>query len=111
MLKLRTVYPYGLNNRLEDEYKKYDTIVIVDNKFPTLSRKHNRISGFNTQKSNNSLSPDKVVIKPKHHLNYNLSDVSNIFTLSLLAMSNYNLKITAIPFQDYLNDTSNSIYC
>ena len=28
MLKLRTVYPYALNNQLEDEYKKDDTIVL-----------------------------------------------------------------------------------
>ena len=66
MLKLRTVYPYGLNNQLEDEYKKDDTIVLAGNKFPTLSRKQNRISDGNTQITI-AFSPDKLVIKLKHH--------------------------------------------
>ena len=38
MLKLRTIYPYGLNDRLEDEYKKENTHVLVGNKFPHVPR-------------------------------------------------------------------------
>ena len=34
MLKLRTIYPYGLNYCLGDEYKKENTHVLVYNKFP-----------------------------------------------------------------------------
>lgn len=38
MLKLRAVLVYGLYDRLGNEYKKEDTHVITDNKFPPLSR-------------------------------------------------------------------------
>ena len=40
MLKLRTIYPYGLNDRPWDEYKKKDTHVLVGNTFQPLPRKH-----------------------------------------------------------------------
>ena len=77
MLKLRTIYPYGLNDRLEDEYKKENTRVLVGNKFPRVPRNHDRLSRGTIHKNNNYFSPDKFLIKLKHHLTHSLLDVPN----------------------------------
>jgi hypothetical protein len=44
MLKLRTVFPYGLNDRIGDEYMTDKGNSIINNKFPSLKRhsKHSR---------------------------------------------------------------------
>ena len=105
---LRAVYPYGLNDWLRDEYKKYDAYVLVFNKFPPISTRHNRISRASSHKNNNYLSPEKLIIKLKHYLRHKLSDVSNFSRVSLLSMNEYNL--TSALLQDILNDARNSIY-
>ena len=56
LLMLRTVYPCGLNDCLGDEYKKEDTYVLIGNKFPSLPRKHDRVSRGTIHKNNNSFS-------------------------------------------------------
>ena len=45
MLKLRTVFPYGLNDRIGDEYMTDKGSSIICNKFPSLKRhsKHSRV--------------------------------------------------------------------
>ena len=40
---LRTVIPYGLNDRIGDEPKKIDTYVLVDKRFPLLAKYHPRV--------------------------------------------------------------------
>ena len=42
MMELRTVYPYGLNDRVGEEYKTANTHINVANKFPSLPRKYIR---------------------------------------------------------------------
>ena len=70
MLKLRTIYPYGLNDRLGDEYKKDGTHELVGDTFSSLPRKLNRII-----------------------------NVSNFSRIPLLAMNKFNLKNTAALFK------------
>ena len=43
MLKVRTVYPYALNDCLGDEYEKKDNHVLEKSKFPPLPRKYHRV--------------------------------------------------------------------
>ena len=73
---------------------KYDTHVLVDNKFQLFPRKHNRISRSTSNTSNTFSSPYKFLIKLKHHLSHDLSDIYNFSKVSLLAVNKYNLKIT-----------------
>ena len=63
MLKLRTIHQYNLNDRLGDEYKKDNTNVLVDNKYPLLPRKHDGVSRVAVYKNNNSFSLDEFLIK------------------------------------------------
>ena len=58
MLKLRTVYPYGLNDRIGDEYKHTESHSLVGNKFPQLSRTHPRESRGKSRIGFNTLEPD-----------------------------------------------------
>ena len=67
MLKLRSVYPYCLNDWQRFEYKKDDIYVLVGSLCRSLTGKHNRIACSNFHRNNNSLSPDEVSIKLEHH--------------------------------------------
>ena len=70
MLKLRTVYLYGLDDYQGDECKKEDTHALVGNKFPPLLRKYDRVSCGTIHKNNNSYCPDEFLIKLKHQLSH-----------------------------------------
>ena len=67
MLKLITIYPYSLNDRLEDEYKKENTHVLVGTKFPHVPSKHDKVSYRTIHKNINPFSPDEFLMKLKHH--------------------------------------------
>ena len=64
-------------NIRKDEYKKENTRVLVGNKFPRVPRNHDRLSRGTIHKNNNYFSPDKFLIKLKHHLTHSLLDVPN----------------------------------
>lgn len=53
----------------------------------------------------------KFIIKLKHHLNRNLTDISSFSRVSLLAINKCNLKNAAFLLHDNLNYSNNSIYC
>ena len=104
MHKLRILSPYGLNDRLGDEYDK----LLFSNKFPPLSRKRDRVSRGRIHK--NIFFPWWAFYKLNYHLSHNLSDVPDFFRVFLLAINKYNLKNTAILLQDNLLHGRNSIY-
>lgn len=92
MVKLeKTVY----SNDLNEINIRHDTLFIVGNKFPLLTRYHSRNFCGTTHKNNNSFSPDEFLIKLKNHLHCKLSDAP-FFRESLLAMNQYNLKNTVV---------------
>ena len=69
--------------------------MLVGDKFPPLTRKNDRASRGIIHKNNNSFSPGEFLIKLKHHLIHNLSDVPNFCRVSILARRKYNLRNTA----------------
>ena len=44
ILKMRTAFPFGLNDRIDDEYKRYEHKKCVHKEFPPLSREHVRVA-------------------------------------------------------------------
>ena len=56
MMKLRSFYPYGLNDHLGDEYRKKNTHMLVGNKFLPLPRKQERVSRGTIHQDNNPLT-------------------------------------------------------
>ena len=111
MLQLRTIFPYGFNYRLVDDFIKKGTNVLVGSKFPTLPRKSTRISQDHVRKLSTSLSPDKFSYKFKFYLQNKISDSPKFSRIHLIAMHKQKkLKQTAILLNESLNDTSNSLY-
>ena len=74
MLKLRNVFLFGLNDRLEHECKKNKIANIEDDKFPPFLKKKT-ISGT-SQKKDNYLYRGEFLINLKHHLNPNVPKLS-----------------------------------
>ena len=89
MLKSRSVYLYGLDDRLGQRYDKDDTQVPVGNKYSTQPRNYDRFSGGTIHKNNNSFSSHEFFIKQKHQLSQNLSNALNVYQVSFLAMNKY----------------------
>ena len=110
MLKMRTVFPYGLNDRLGDDFVKEDTHILVGTKFPALPRKHDRMSRGLAHKFNRSLSPNEFISKFKYHLQNKLPETPNFSRTQLLSMKKSNLKKTVALLNDNLNNTNNSVY-
>lgn len=92
MLKLRTVYPYGLNDRVGDEYKTENTHVAVATKFPSLSRKNVRVKRGVARHGNNDMTPDRFITEFKKKLHHSLKDVANFIRVSLSSMKKSYLK-------------------
>ena len=83
MLKLRTVYPYGLNDRIGDEFIRDNTHILVGTKFPPLPRSHKRTSRGTAHKSNNHTSPNSFLNKFKFHLKNKLAETPNFSRINL----------------------------
>ena len=67
--------------------------MLVNNKqFLSLPRKRDRVFRGTSYKNNDSFSPKEFLIKLKHYLSHNLSDVSNVGRVSLLTMNKYKLE-------------------
>ena len=58
MLKLRTVYPYGLNDRIGDEFKNTQNHSFVGKNFYPLKRHHTRVSRGRVRFSSDGLNID-----------------------------------------------------
>ena len=100
MLKLRTVYPYGLNDRVGDEFKVEKNQKLIGQQFPKLSRNFNRRSRGN---SNNSTHLDVETF---------LNNVDNLLKTYLPECMNYiRITISSLPknivkeIRELINDT------
>ena len=98
MVKLGTVYHYGLNDRLGDKFKKEHTCVLASKRFTPF-----------TWEMRTTFVDQFIKIKLKHHLSRTLSYFPKVFRVSFLIMSKYNLKNTAVLLQDNIDDERHSI--
>ena len=112
MMKLRTVYPYGLNDRIGDEHKCDSTHVLVGTRFPPLARVHPRLSrGEAHCKINYNITPLSLFNKFSAILNDNISETSNFMRISLMSMKKSHLKSFAdILYDEIAKSTFNQNY-
>ena len=110
ILKLRTAYPYGLNDRLGDEFTKCSANEgLIGKKFPPLSRKHLRFSRGSHIKQNNT-KPNEFFNKFLYNLKHDRPNIHNFCRVSLLAMNKGSLKKVAILLNDQINkDRGNNL--
>ena len=92
MLKLRTVYPYGLNDRIGDEYKSHDTHIIVGKRFPPLKRTFPRENRGSLRKGNHSLTPNMFYDNLQNMFHRDIKKVPNFIRTSLTNMKKSSLR-------------------
>ena len=79
MMTLRTVFPYGLNDRIGDEYKRGNTRTAVGKRFPPLGRKFSRIARGNNRQGSSVLEPDVFFDKLRHMFDAEIKNVPIFF--------------------------------
>ena len=99
---LRTVYPYGLNDKLGDDYMRDQNSSLIGLKFYTLKRNFNRtrrrISRVGTGKFNHKTFLEEL----DNVLNSEIKNASNFIRMSLTNMKTTELKKLADKINDIL---------
>ena len=86
ILKLRTAFPFGLNDRVDDEFKKHQHKQNVHRAFPSLNRQHPRISRGKSRNGKYKLSPADFSRQLSTYLSNNISCAMNFIRVSLSSM-------------------------
>ena len=107
MLKLRTVYPYGLNDRIGDEFKHVQNHSCVGKNFFALERQYQRLSRGRFRSSTEGLSIDIFLSTLKHHLENNISLTMNYIRISLSSMKKSKLKELHIIISNEIAEQQN----
>ena len=107
MLKLRTVFPYGLNDRIGDEFKNQKTHFAVANRFPPLNRAQPRTSRGILRKGNNPLSIKTFLTKLSDKLQTSLPDALYFIRVSVSSFNKKDLKKLADIVSDMLSTSAN----
>ena len=81
MHELRTIFPYGLNDRIGDEFKTDNKHINVDAKFSSLPRKHILANRGKNHKGVPLLLPQQFLNDLNHTLNNNIKDASNFIRI------------------------------
>ena len=97
---LRTAYPYGLNDRLSDDYMKDQDTSMIGLRFPPLKRSYQRLSRGLNRKGNTRLNHVEFLSTLDNMLIENLKDSLNFIRMSLSSMKKSELKLLG----DNLND-------
>ena len=105
MLKLRTVYPYGLNDRIGDEFKDDNCHMQVGNKFPALSRSFNRLGrGASRYGQYTGITGARFATELKRVLDVDLPNAVNFIRKSLSSMKKSHLKYIHNIISDEISD-------
>ena len=88
--ELRTIFPYGLNDRIEDEFKTDNKHINGADKFSSLPRKHSCSNCGKNHKDVLRFLPQQFL--KNHMLNTNIKDAPNLMPISSIKKSY--LKIT-----------------
>ena len=91
MLKLRTVYPYGLNDRMGDEWKTESNQKLIGRQFPKLVRNFSRNTKGNN-KNQNDLDPVTFLNIVEHLLQFDLVQCMNYIRIKVASLSKSVLK-------------------
>ena len=107
MLKLRTVYPYGLNDRIGDEYKDGNQGIQVGNRFFPLEHDHVRVRrGINRRGKNTFTSVTVLLEEIGKQIQSNRPNAMNFIRVSLASVRKSLLKGIYSSINDRLNHPS-----
>ena len=108
MLKLRTVFPYGLNDRVGDEYMTDKNNTTIATKFPTLKRTHNRHRVRTKIHTSSDIITDHFLYIVNESFRRNLRNTMNLIRVLLSSLKKSNCKILYGRISDYLADKHDS---
>ena len=101
MLKLQTVYPFGLNDRLGDEFKCNSDKKLITRRFPKLDRQFwRRTKG--DHKVINNVTAEEFLEKLKNILNDNVKKAMDFICINLYHIKINVLKQNAVLTEDYI---------
>ena len=107
MLKLRTVYPYGLNDRVGNEFKtEHDKLIAKQ--FPRLDRQYVRKSHGNN--SNTQVSSSTFITELQNNLQHNLKNTINYIRFTLSSMRKQQLKQVVERVNELITENPSSPY-
>ena len=96
--RLRTAYPYGLNDKIGEYTSRSDNSFIAT-KFPSLNRNYSRIRGIKHVKSN-VLSGKEFLHKLNRYLLYHIPNTMNFIRTSVASLNKKSLKDIANVMND-----------
>ena len=102
MKTLRTVYPYGLNDRVNDDYMKDQENDRVGLKFPPLKRVYSRIGRGANRKGHCKLNHETFMDSLDHLLMTDIKEAMNFIRMSLTTMKKSSLKSLGDTINDFL---------
>ena len=110
MLKLRTVFPYGLNDRVGDEHSSFRSKNLIGSLFPPLKRySPDHVRGHN-RKGLNKFNADNFLLFLKYQLDNNLPNAMNNLRISLSSMKKSTLKILFDRLNDHIASQSEHFF-
>ena len=92
--ELRAVFPYGLNDRIGDEFKTDNKHINVAASFSSLPRKYSRANRGENHKGVPRLLPQQFVKDLNQMLSTSIKDTPNVIRISISSMKKSYLKIT-----------------
>ena len=109
MLSLQTVYIYGLNDRVGDEYMEEKDSRVVGNKFLPLHRLYKAPQyNYSKNKLDNSFLKQNFVIILITHLDHNLKDAGYFIRVSIKSFKKSFLKHIRNNVYDFLSNKVDS---
>ena len=108
MLKLRTVFPYGLNDRVGDEYMTEKDNSVIATKFPTLKRAHNRHRVRTKVHTSSNMITEHFLYIINESLRRNLKNTMNLIRVLLSTLKKSNCKTLYGRISEYLVDKHDS---
>ena len=103
MLKLRSVYPYGLNDRIGNKYRSSITSTIAKF-FPKLERRQKRPT--RVRKGRNIVSHIDVILEMSSILHNNIKNAMNLIRILLESKTKKVLKTFVVAINDFLERQS-----
>ena len=102
MLKLRTVFPYGLNDRVGDEYMTGKDNTLIASKFPTLKRMHNRLKVRTKTHTSSDFITNNFLYIVNESFRRSLKNTMNLIRVLLSSLKKSNCKTLFGKINDYL---------
>ena len=110
MLKLRTVYPYGLNDRIGDEYMSDRDNFYVCSRFPSLSRLREQYKIRTKTPSSNTFIVDNFIYILNESLRSSLCNTMNLVRVLLSSLKKAHCRILYERLSDYLASKSETFF-